>query len=486
MFAYPRQDILAGVVVFLVALPLCLGIAIACDAPPISGLVSGAVGGLVASLISRSPLSVSGPAAGLTAIVLTQVQVLGSFELFLTATILAGGLQFVLGGLRAGRFATLVPSAVIKGMLAAIGITIILKQIPVAVGVDGGLHDVLGHVHPGALALTAVSLIILFGWRYTPLARIGVLSPALVVVLVASGMAAAFGADPELRLPDTGYVSVPLGGIDGLMHSIPRPDFAGFTMPAVWITAATVAVVASIETLLSLQAVDRIDPLRRSSPADRELLAQGVSNAASGFFGGLPVTAVILRSGVNVAAGGRERLSAFVHGLLLVSAVVFAATLLNRIPLACLAAVLIQVGFSLCRPALFTAQVRLGWTQVAPFAITMAAVLLYDLLTGVIIGIIVGVAYVLYQNSQDALAKSVEPNGAILLRFRRDGTFLSKPGIEAELDRVPGGSRVIIDGAGEYIDQDVKELLAHFLDEAPRRDILVTVNGIDLSNVTFH
>lgn len=481
MFAYPRQDAVAGIVVFLVALPLCLGIAVACGAPPVSGLVAGAVGGLVVPWLSRSPLSVTGPAAGLTAIVLTQVQVLGSFELFLTATLLAGVMQALLGVLRSGRYAALVPSAVIKGMLAAIGITIIWKQLPATFGVTGGLGDILGNVHLGAMVLTAVSLAILYGWKYTPLGKIAFLSPALIVVLVSSAMAVAFGASPTLAIAPDQLVVVPLGGVQALADALPRPDFAGLTMPAVWIAAMTVAVVASIETLLSLQAVDRLDPLRRTSPPDRELLAQGAANAASGFLGGLPVTAVIVRSGANVAAGGRERLSALVHGVLLVLAVVLAAPLLNMIPLAALAAVLIQVGLNLCKPALFTTQVKLGWTQLAPFALTIIAVLALDLLKGVIVGIVVGIGFVLFQNARGALAEERAPNGSLVLRFRRDGTFLSKPAIIAALDAVPEGERLLIDCTGEYIDHDVKEVLATFLADAPRRNILATVTGIDLS-----
>lgn len=481
MFAYPREDAVAGIVVFLVALPLCLGIAIASGAPPVSGLVAGAVGGLIVPWLSRSPLSVTGPAAGLTAIVLTQVQVLGSFELFLTATLLAGVMQVALGVIRSGRFAALVPSAVIKGMLAAIGITIIWKQLPAAFGVTGGLTDIPGQVHVGATLLAVVSLAILYGWKHTRLGKITFLSPALIVVVVSSAMAAVLGASSTLAIPPDQLVVVPLGGMQALVDALPRPNFAGLAMPAVWMAAVTVAVVASIETLLSLQAVDRLDPLRRTSPPDRELLAQGAANAVSGVLGGLPVTAVIVRSGANVAAGGRERFSALVHGVLLVLAVVLAAPLLNMIPLAALAAVLIQVGLNLCKPALFTTQVRLGWTQLAPFALTIAAVLALDLLKGVIVGIIVGIGFVLFQNARGALAEERAPNGSLVLRFRRDGTFLSKPAIIAALDAVPEGERVLIDGTGEYIDHDVKEVLATFLADAPRRNILVTVSGIDLS-----
>jgi MFS superfamily sulfate permease-like transporter len=481
MFAYPRQDVVAGIVVFLVAIPLCLGIAVACGVPPVSGLVAGAAGGIIVPWISRSSLSVTGPAAGLTSIVLAEVAALGSLELFLTATLLAGLIQIAMGVLRTGRFAALVPSSVIKGMLAAIGITIIWKQLPVAVGVAGGLADILGNVHIGALVVTLVSLVVLYGWKHTPLGKIVFLSPAMVVVVASSLLAAAFTGSATLGLTPEQYVSVPLGGVMALAEALPRPDLSGLAMPAVWITAVTVAVVASIETLLSLQAVDRLDPLRRTSPPDRELLAQGAANSVSGFLGGLPVTAVIVRSGANVAAGGRERLSALVHGVLLVLAVIFAGPLLNLIPLPALAAVLIQVGLNLCKPALFSTQVKLGYTQLAPFALTIMAVLTFDLLKGVIVGIILGIAFVLYQNARGAIVTSKDPSGATLLRFRRDGTFLSKPGIAAALEALPDGERVIIDGTGEYIDHDVKEVIATFLTDAPRRGILVTVTGIDLS-----
>jgi MFS superfamily sulfate permease-like transporter len=484
MLSYPRQDIIAGMVVFLVALPLCLGIAIACGVPPISGLVAGIAGGIIVPFLSRSPLSVSGPAAGLTSIVLSEVQRLGGLSPFLTAVMLAGVMQFGLGVIKAGRYTALVPSAVIKGMLAAIGITIIWKQLPVAFGVTGGLADIAGNVHLGAAVITAVSLVILYGTKHTPLGKISILSPALIVVVLASLLAAGFAGSPALALDATHYVSVPLGGISALASALPRPDFAAFVRVDVWIAAATIAIVASIETLLSVQAVDRLDPLRRTSPPDRELLAQGTANTISGFLGGLPLTAVIVRSGANVAAGGRQRLSSVVHGVLLLVAIVAAGPLLNRIPMACLAAVLIQVGLNLCKPALFKLQAKLGWTQLLPFAITIAAVLATDLLKGVIIGIVVGIGFVLYQNAQGALASERDPNGELRLRFRRDGTFLSKPGILAALAAIPNGERVVIDGTGEYVDHDVKEMLATFLEEAPRRDIMVSVVGIDFAHAT--
>ena len=483
MFGHPKEDTVAGIVVFLVAVPLCLGIAIACGVPPLSGLIAGIVGGLVVPFISRSALSVTGPAAGLTSVVLVELQRLGGIAPFLTAVIIAGFLQLLLGVLRSGRFAALVPSSVIKGMLAAIGITIIYKQIPVALGVTGGYANLGSELHTGATLIAAVSLLILYGWKYTPFVKFKLLSAALVVVVVSSVLAAVLQGTASMALTPAQFVDVPLGGIGALLAALPRPEFTAFMKPAVWMAGATIAIVASIETLLSLQAIDRLDPLKRHSQPDRELLAQGAANAVSGFLGGLPVTAVIVRSSANVAAGGRERMSALVHGLLLLGAVVFAGSLLNQIPLACLAAVLIQVGLNLCKPALFTTQVKLGMTQLLPFAITIAAVLALDLLKGVIVGIVVGIAFVLFENSKRAVVATRDAGGVWQMRFRRDGTFLSKPGIVSTLDEVDDGDVVVIDGANEYIDHDVKEVIATFIEDAHHRNISVTVMGIDLADV---
>ena len=446
MFGHPKEDTVAGVVVFLVALPLCLGIAIACGVPPVSGLVAGVVGGIVVPWISRSPLSVTGPAAGLTSIVLAETTKVG------LDGVPDGGGDRRRAAVPDGRdprrpVLGLVPSSVIKGMLAAIGITIVWRQLPVAFGTAGGVFDIAGQLHPGAALIAAVSLAILYGWRYTPLARYRLVSPALVAVVTASVLAEALRGS-GLGLAASHYVDVPLGGIAALASAVPRPDFSAVMSPGVWVTGATIAVVASIETLLSVQAVDRLDPLKRHSPPDRELLAQGTANAVSGLFGGLPVTAVIVRSGANVAAGARERMSALVHGVLLLVPCCSRGQLLNRIPMACLAAVLIQVGLNLCKPALFATQVRLGLTQLLPFAMTIIAVLALDLLKGVIVGIIVGIAFVLYENSKRAVLAQRDASGVWQMRFRRDGTFVSKPGIVSTLDEVDDGERVVIDGTG--------------------------------------
>jgi len=387
MFGHPRSDCIAGVVVFLVAVPLCLGIALASGVPPVSGLVAGVVGGIVVPFLSRSPLSVTGPAAGLTAVVLFETKALGSFERLLTATMIAGCLQMALGFARTGRFAALVPDSVIRGMLAAIGIIIVWKQLPALVGGDGAVSEMGSQFAAGAASIAAASLLVLYGWGATPLARHAFLPPALVVVAVSVALASAFAGSATLALSPKQMVDVPLGGWSALRDALPVPEMGAFGDPLVWRVAVTVALVASIETLLSLKAIDGLDPLQRVSPPNQELVAQGAANLASGWLGGLPVTAVIVRSGANLQAGGRERLSALVHGLLLLLAVLFAGRLLNLIPLACLAAVLVQVGLKLASPKLVLEEWSLGWIRFVPFAATIGAVLATDLLKGVVAGI---------------------------------------------------------------------------------------------------
>ena len=478
-FKYPRQDLVAGAVVFLVALPLCLGIAIACGVPPVMGLIAGVVGGLVVPLISRSALSVTGPAAGLTSIVLLEVDKLGGIQTFVAAVVIAGLLQVALGVFRSGRFSALVPSSAIKGMLAAIGITIVLKQLPVAFGVTGDLKDIPGGWNLGATVLTALALAILIIWPKTPLKKITFLPAALVVVVLCTVLAHLFEGS-ALALNASHYVVVPLGGPAGLWGALTHPDPSAFVRSDVWIAGITIAVVASIESLLSLQAIDRLDPLKRHSKPDRELIAQGVANSVSGLLGGLPVTAVIVRSGANLAAGGRERLSAFFHGGLLLVAVLAAATLLNRIPLACLAAVLIVIGFNLAKPALFIQQFKLGRDQLVPFVATIAAVLSTDLLKGVIAGVVIALVFTLRQNNAGAIVREVDEGGTIRLRFRRDATFLTKPQLLRELDAIKDGSTVVVETGGEYVDLDAKEALAQFVIDAHERNIQASVTGVDL------
>lgn len=482
IFAYPRQDALAGIVVFLVALPLCLGIAVASGVPPVSGLVAGIVGGIAIPLISRSPLSVSGPAAGLIAIVLFEIERLGGVNAFMTAVALAGVMQIALGLLRTGKFSALVPGSVVKGMLAAIGITITLKQVPVVFGATGSIASIPDSMHRGATLIGLASLAVLLVWKHTPLVRLPMVPSALVVVVAASLGA---GLLPEAwRLGADQFVNVPTGGFDGLRSALPLPDWSVLGSSGVWIAAATIAVVASIETLLSCQAVDRLDPLKRRTPPDRELVAQGVGNAISGALGGLPVTAVIVRSGANVAAGARERLSAIVHALLLLICVLALPDVLNHIPQACLAAVLVQVGLNLAKPSLFIEQRRLGMDQLVPFLVTIVAVLATDLLKGVVVGIVVGVVVALRKAATSSIERTDHPDGSITLRLRRDGTFIMKPALVDAFAAIPARARVTFDANGEPIDQDVREAIAGFVDDAPNRGISVSLVGVDLTGVT--
>ena len=353
------KDLSAGVVVFLVALPLCLGIALASNAPLISGLIAGIVGGLIVSWISGSHTSVSGPAAGLTAIVFAQIEKLGSYEAFLGAVILAGVLQLVMGWLRAGSLAAFFPSSVIKGLLAAIGIILILKQIPHLFGHDpdwmgdmsfmqpdgeNTFSELLAtrfDIHIGATFVGLFSLLLLIFWDKTPLKRIPVPAPLVVVLL---GIGAVMLLEPRAEVWSIGsnhLVQVPVSnGLGGLFQSLPSPDYSKMLSTAVLLGAVTIAIVATLETLLNLEAVDKLDHQQRVSPPNRELVAQGTGNIVSGFLGGLPITSVIVRSSVNIASGGQTRLSCFIHGVFLLTTVAFFPYLLNRIPLSCLAAIL--------------------------------------------------------------------------------------------------------------------------------------------------
>jgi MFS superfamily sulfate permease-like transporter len=480
MWSTPHQDIPAGIVVFLIALPLCLGLALACGVAPVSGLIAGAVGGLVVPWISRSPLSVSGPAAGLTAIVVVGIQDVGGFANFLTCTVLAGAMQFCFGFLRIGAAAAIVPSSVIKGMLAAIGLLLIATELPVAFGVTE-FQAILTDAHAGATLVSAVSAIILLTWRQVAPKRATWLSSTLVVVIVATALNEWWlHTVPRFALDGRMLVGVPAGGIEGLFFSLPSPSVDALLRPDVWALAATIAVVASIESLLSLEAVDLLDPLKRKSDADQELLAQGVGNFVSGMFGGLPITSVIVRGSANVSAGARNRLSAFVHGALLAVALLFFAPLLNRIPVPCLAVILMEVGWKLCHPGIVKKQAELGYGQLIPFAATAMAIFMTNLLKGVMLGVVVGVAFVLRENVRGSLEVTKEP-GRIVIRFLRDGTFLTKPALRAALARIPDRAHVVVDANDHFIDFDIMESLMTFRAEALERGrkIRLELIGID-------
>ncbi len=474
-FATFPRDFVAGTVVFLVALPLCLGIANASGVEPFAGLVSGIVGGLVVAVLSGSRLSVSGPAAGLVVIVVDGIAQLGSFSAFLAAVLLSGAIQFGFGMLKAGRFAAYVPSPVIKGMLAAIGLVLIIKQFPLALGIfdPAATHAIdsargvfatpLGHVSVAACVITLLSLAILVGWETRALRRFALvrLVPApLAVVLLGIGATAleSFAAvRAALEMADFG------------------PNFAQLVNPDVWRVAITLAIVASLETLLSLEAVEQIDPKRRAAPPDRELKAQGIGNLVAGVIGGLPITSVIVRSSANVHAGAQSRLSAIVHGALLLVSVFALTSVINLIPLACLAAILIFTGIKLAKPALFIAVAKQGFAQFAPFIVTLIGVIATDLLMGIVLGLLCSVLVTLYANLQSPIALA-QHDDHYLLSFRKDVSFLGKVPLKHYLRQIPDGATVIVDATrADFVDHDVRELIDAFVADAPRRAISVDV-----------
>lgn len=506
-----KYDLPAGLVVFLVAVPLCLGIGLASqvkdldpslNTPLFAGIIAGIIGGLIIPLFSRSPLSVSGPAAGLIAIVLVAVQDLGSFDVFILAVFLSGLIQIVLGLIKAGTLAYFFPNSVIKGMLAAIGLILILKQIPHALGYDvdfegemsffqadgantfSEIFNAFSHISVGAMSISIASIILLVIWsRVDFLKKITWLPGALIVVVFGAVVNYIFSsAAPGLELTNTEevkhLVSLPeFNSVEAFLGEFRLPDWSAIGNPTVWTTALTLAVVASMESLLSVEAVDRIDPFRRESPLNRELIAQGVGNTVSGLIGGLPITAVIVRSSANINSGGRTRTSAVFHGILLLASVMFFASILNLIPLASLAGILILIGYKLASPQLFKKMYKLGWDQFIPFVTTIGAVLVTNLLTGIIIGLIVGVFFVLKTNYHSSVSLE-EKDGEHFFRFNKDVSFLNKAKIVKALENIPSGAKVTFDLTKmEFIDHDIKEMLTEFRKGAPLRDIDVKWMG---------
>lgn len=495
-----RADLPASVVVFLVALPLCLGVALASGAPLFSGVIAGIVGGVVVGALSRSPLSVSGPAAGLTVIVLGAIESLPSFEAFLLAVTLAGFMQVVLAATRSGVAAEFVPSSVITGMLAAIGLILILKQVPHALGYDGDFEGsfeffqadgrntfsaigeaVRAHLAPGAILIALASLVFLFWWGKARPAEgaLRFLPGPLVAVLIGLGGNALLGlVAPAWQLGPTHLVQVPVAASLGEFASFfATPDFSQIGNRTVWTVALTLAIVASLESLLSVKAVDALDPQRRTTPKNRELLAQGGGNIISGLIGGLPVTSVIVRSSANVDAGAQSRTATILHGLWLLLSVALVPALLNQIPLAALAAVLIATGYKLAQPALFVQRFRQGWAQFVPFVVTIAAILFTDLLVGIVIGLAVGFAFVIARNFRPAITFVCEGPDC-LLRARRNLYFIHKVELQRELARVPDHARLLIDlSSTSYVDADNVDLINAFIAGAAYRGITVTVRS---------
>ncbi len=494
-----KYDFPASIVVFLVALPLCLGIAMASGAPLFAGLLTGIIGGIVVASFSGSQLSVSGPAAGLAVIVFSSIESLGAYETFLLAVVIAGVIQIVLGILKAGMIGNYFPSSVIVGMLASIGILIILKQIPHAIGYDSSyfgeesfaqldqhntftaLVAAFQGINSGALVICVVSMLILMFWPKIP--KLNLMPAPLAAVVISVLLGQAFDGT-VLALELNHLVTIPvISSVNEFMGLFVFPDFSQIVNSDVWIVAFTIAIIASLETLLSIEAVDKIDPLKRVSPTNRELLAQGVGNMGSGLLGGLPMTSVIVRSSANVNSGGRTRQSAILHGLWLLLALILIPRLINLIPLACLAAILLLTGYKLAKFAIFKQMWRKGLDQFVPFAVTIVAVVLTDLLTGVGIGLVVGIFYILRNNMSNTFEYEIaehEGGTKVTLTLSEEVSFLNKAAIQKSLYSLPKQvDEVVIDGShSRFIDKDVIEVIHAFKQNAESKGRRVELTGI--------
>ena len=503
LFSHFKSDFASGLVVFLVALPLCLGIAMASGAPLFSGIISGVIGGVVVGFLSQSHISVSGPAAGLTAIVLTAITDLGSFNLFLTAVFIAGIIQLILGYIKAGTISNFFPTNVIEGMLAGIGIIIIMKQLPHAIGFDSdfegdqsflqsdgnnsitSLLSIFDFIQIGSIIIAVISLFVLIIWDKVPvLKRLKLIPGALVAVVIGiiinelfirSGSHFAIGKEHLVSLPAP-------ASLDDFQQIIVFPDFTGIMNQKVWLVGITIAIVASIETLLCIEAADRMDVHKRYTDTNVELKAQGVGNILSSLIGGLPMTSVVVRSSANSTAGAKSKLSAIIHGVLLFVSVITIPLLLNKIPLATLAAVLLLVGYKLAKPATFIHFWKKGKYQFIPFIATLIAVVFTDLLKGVVLGMIISVIFVLKGNLKRAYVFRKEEyidGDVIHIDLAQEVSFLNKADIKETLKNIPNNSKVIIDASDTvYIAHDILDLIHEFKTiRAKENSINVQIKG---------
>jgi MFS superfamily sulfate permease-like transporter len=508
MFKHIKNDLPASVVVFFVALPLCLGIALASGAPLFSGLISGIIGGVLVGALSGSKIGVSGPAAGLAAIVLTAITSLGGYENFLVAVVLGGVIQLIFGVLKAGIIGYYFPSSVIKGMLTGIGIIIILKQIPHFFGydstpegdfaffqVDGKntfseILNTANNISIGATIIGIIGLGILILWS-TVFANKGkffkIIQGPLVAVVVGIVYYFVTKGNATYGVDAIHLVSVPVpDSFDSFVGQFRFPNFSAISNPAVWVTGFTIALVASLETLLCVEATDKLDPHKNVTPTNKELLAQGTGNIISGLIGGLPITQVIVRSSANIQSGGRTKLSAIIHGLLLLISVILIPTLLNKIPLSVLAAILLIVGYKLAKPAVFIEMVQLGWKQWIPFTVTVVGIIFTDLLVGITLGLAVGIVVILIKSFQNSHFLHIEnkSNGKhrIKMTLAEEVTFFNKGAILKELDSLPRDTYLEIDvRKTRFLDYDIIEILQDFALKAKERNIdiqLISERGI--------
>jgi MFS superfamily sulfate permease-like transporter len=509
IFKELKSDLPASIVVFFVAVPLCLGIALASGAPLFAGIIAGIVGGIVVGIASGSPLGVSGPAAGLAVIVLTSITAIGSWPAFLLAVVLAGILQLILGYAKAGFIAYFFPNSVIKGMLTGIGLLIILKQIPHALGYDkdaegdlsylqsdnsttfSSITNALNAITPGAVLISAIAIAILIFWDKVLMKKHKIFQviqgPIVVVVLgiamnymyQAGALNFSLAADQVVRLPVA-------NSLTEFFSFFTFPDFSAITNFKVWEVAVVLAIVASLETLLCVEATDKLDPYKRVTPTNRELKAQGLGNVLSGMIGGLPITQVIVRSTANITFGGKTKMSAILHGVFLLISAITIAGLLNMIPLASLAAILIIVGYKLAKPALFKQMYKLGWEQFIPFVATVAGILATDLLKGIAIGILFGIFYTLrhsYRNSHHMkeVITTEEDQQVHHIELAQEVSFFNKASVVRALEAIPANSRVIIDfSKSKSVAHDVIEIIQNYRINAKAKNIAVeTVNFIE-------
>lgn len=508
MFKTLKNDLPASIVVFFVALPLCLGIALASGAPLFSGLIAGIIGGVVVGALSGSKIGVSGPAAGLAAIVLTAIGSLGGFENFLLAVVLGGVIQIVLGFLKAGIIGYYFPSSVIKGMLTGIGIIIILKQIPHFFGYDSeaegadsfieksgentfsAIAHISDHIILGSLVMGIIGLGILLLWDKV-LSKKGkvfhIIQGPLVAVVLGIIFYAATKDNSTLGISASHLVSVPVpDSFNSFLGQFSFPNFGAITNVDVWVVAFTIALVASLETLLCVEATDKLDPDKNVTPTNRELYAQGAGNILSGLIGGLPITQVIVRSSANIQSGGKSKLSAIFHGLLLLISVIIIPKLLNMIPLSVLAAILLIVGYKLAKPALFITMYNLGWKQFLPFIVTVTGIVFTDLLKGIALGLAVGIVIILIKSFQNShfLHKEEASNGnnKMKMTLAEEVTFFNKGAILNELEQLPHDSFLELDvRKTRYLDNDIIEILEDFAIKAKARNInikLISERGI--------
>ncbi|EAQ42854.1 SulP family inorganic anion transporter [Polaribacter sp. MED152] len=502
MFKYLKNDLPASVVVFFVALPLCLGIALASGAPLFSGLIAGIVGGIVVGALSGSKIGVSGPAAGLAAIVLTAIGTLGGYENFLVAVVIGGVIQLIFGVLKAGIIGYYFPSSVIKGMLTGIGIIIILKQIPHFFGYDADpegdfaffqvdgentfseIFKSINNISLGSTIVGLVGLGILILWSNV-LSKKGKIFQLIQGPLVAVVFGIVYyiftDSTSKFGISSEHLVSVPVpDSFDSFLGQFSFPNFAAITNPQIWVVGFTIALVASLETLLCVEATDKLDPHKNVTPTNRELLAQGTGNILSGLIGGLPVTQVIVRSSANIQSGGRTKLSAIFHGFLLLISVILIPTLLNKIPLSVLAAILLVVGYKLAKPALFKKMWDLGWKQFIPFTVTVVGIVFTDLLVGIALGLAVGIVIILIKSFQNSHFLHIEDKSdgknRIKMTLAEQVTFFNKGAILNELDSLPENTYLELDVRKTiYLDNDIVEILEDFAVKAKERHIDIKI-----------